>query len=387
MLNMYCPKLGDEDFENLLRKSKRGLYEEYLDKMDSSSPETADAYEEIIKLSEKSRQIYERYLKLPENLPQRVKDLSLSLTSSNENNYDKARTIEHYLATNYPYNLDVRSTPRNRDFVDYFLFDLKEGYCSYYASAMAILARCAGLPARYVEGYMLPPEPLEDDRTAFIITNMQAHAWVEIYFEGYGWLPFEPTSPFRSQFYETGLDGVYLSSYYDTEYYDYMEMMMQYAGRKDYSDLDGITAKDNPPIIFPLIIGAGIFMLLFLVLMLANIIKNRLRLYKLLNMPVKECIIKLYEYYVKVLGFQGYRYLPAETPFQFSEKIDSRIYFGQVRFKAITDVFVKARYSHHESPESEKRLIGDFYPEFHKAVKAEMGKLKYFIMKYIFGRF
>ncbi|MGI6669306.1 MAG: transglutaminase-like domain-containing protein [Acetivibrionales bacterium] len=145
---------------------------------------------------------------MPENLPQRVKDLSLSLTSSKENNYDKAKAIEQYLASNYPYNLDVRSTPRNRDFVDYFLFDLKEGYCSYYASAMAILARCAGLPARYVEGYMLPPEPLEDDRTAFIITNMQAHAWVEIYFEGYGWLPFEPTSPFRSRFYETFSWGV-----------------------------------------------------------------------------------------------------------------------------------------------------------------------------------
>ena len=118
---MYSPKLGDEGFEDLLRKSKRGLYKEYLDELDVSSFDEANEYYEISKYKDKSGQIYERYLKLPDNLPQRVKDLSLSLTSSKENNYDKAKAIEQYLASNYPYNLDVRSTPRNRDFVDYFL--------------------------------------------------------------------------------------------------------------------------------------------------------------------------------------------------------------------------------------------------------------------------
>lgn len=386
-LKMYSPKLGDEDFQDLLRNSKRGLYKEYLDEIDESFLKSAYKYEEIMKLNEKSGQIYERYLKLPDNLPQRVKDLSLSLTASKGNNYDKAKAIEQYLVSNYPYNLDVRSTPRNRDFVDYFLFDMKEGYCSYYASAMAILARCAGLPTRYVEGYMLPPEPLKDNRTAFIITNMQAHAWVEIYFEGYGWLPFEPTSPFRPGFYETSLNGAYFSDSYDSAYYDYMEMMMRYAGHGGrYLDLDDITTKGRPSAIFLIIIGIGIFMFLFMALLVVNMIKNRLNLYKLLNLPTKECIIKLYEYYIKALGLVGHRFLPAETPFQFSEKIDSQIYFGPVRFKVITDVFIKARYSLHESSENEKQLIGGFYSALHRAVKTNMGKFKYFAMRYILGR-
>jgi transglutaminase-like putative cysteine protease len=386
-LKMYSPKLGDEGFEDLLRKSKRGLYKEYLDELDVSSIDEANEYYEISKYKEKSEQIYERYMKLPDNLPQRVKDLSLSLTSSKENNYDKAKAIEQYLASSYPYNLDVRSTPRNRDFVDYFLFDLKEGYCSYYASAMTILARCAGLPARYVEGYMLPPDPLKDDRTAYIISNMQAHAWVEIYFEGYGWLPFEPTSPFRPRFYTTVPSGTYFSNIYNSAYADYMEMMMRYAYQGGYyHNIDEITTKDGPSVKFLVLIGFGIFMLLFLALLLANIIKNKLRLYKLLNLPIKECIIKLYEYYVKILGLDGHRYLPAETPFQFSEKIDSRIYFGPIRFKAVTDVFIKARYSRHEPSENEKQLIGGFYPEFHRAMKADMGKFKYFTLKYILGK-
>ena len=54
---------------------------------------------------------------------------------------------------------------------------------------MTVLARCVGLPARYVEGYMLPPSPVKDRFDAYVVTNMQAHAWTEIYFEGFGWLP------------------------------------------------------------------------------------------------------------------------------------------------------------------------------------------------------
>lgn len=143
----------------------------------------------IADLKEHSDAVHEKYLQLPEDLPQRIRDLAASLVVSADNDYDKARAIEKYLAENFAYNLDVRSTPRNRDFVDYFLFDLQEGYCSYFASAMTILARCAGLPARYVEGYMLPPSPVKERNDAYMVTNLQAHAWTEIYFEGFGWLP------------------------------------------------------------------------------------------------------------------------------------------------------------------------------------------------------
>ncbi|MGE5614227.1 MAG: transglutaminase-like domain-containing protein [Bacillota bacterium] len=388
-LETYSPRLGDKEFEDLLRKSKRGFYKECLDRIYGSSPETEDTYEVIIKLSEKSVQIYERYLRLPENLPQRVKDLSLSLTASRENNYDKAKAIEQYLASNFPYNLDVRSTPRNRDFVDYFLFDMKEGYCTYFASAMTVLARCAGLPARYVEGYMLPSEPLEDNRSAYIVSNMQAHAWVEIYLEGYGWLPFEPTPPFRTSFYETRIVNENFSSNYDAAYQDYVDMMMRQAGGQDgYTDTGGITTtEDGLSVTFLVIIGIGIFILLPAALLLVNMFRSKLYFYRMINLSMKESVTKLYEYYVKMLDLGGYSYFPAETPSLYAERIDSNVYFGPVKFKAITDVFLKARYSLHEPSENEKQLVASFNPEFQKAVKADMGKLKYFVMKYILGRF
>ena len=80
--------------------------------------------------------------------------------------------------------------PAERDFVSYFLLDSREGYCSYFASAMAVLCRAAGLPARYVEGYSLHAAPGE----SVVLTGEDAHAWVEVYFNGVGWLSFDPTA-------------------------------------------------------------------------------------------------------------------------------------------------------------------------------------------------
>jgi transglutaminase-like putative cysteine protease len=345
---------------------------------------------ELGSLSEKSKQIYSKYLQLPDNLPQRVKDLSVSLTASADNNYDKAKAIERYLASNYSYNLDVPPVPRDRDFVDYFLFDQTEGYCTYFASAMAILARCAGLPARYVEGYMLPPEPVEDSSNWYIVTNMQAHAWVEIYFEGYGWLPFEPTPPFRSAFYTVDVpEQVSFGTSYDNSYQDYMQMMMKY-----YSDMYtggmidiGIEEpeeemSDNVIIL----ICTGSVIVLMLLVMLFNLLRSKIRTFRILNLPARDCVIRSYEYFLKVLKLHGKGITSSETPFQYSERIDSEMFFSPVRFGAITDIFVKSRYSQNDVSEKERLLYSDFYPGFLSEIKINMGKFKYFIFRYILGK-
>lgn len=396
-VNMISPDIGTEEFADIMRKSKKGLYSEKLQKIlfytskkivdEDGNDIDFETYKALSELEQRSREIYDKYLELPENLPQRVKDLSASLVASIDNNYDKAKAIEQYLAVNYPYNLDVRSTPRNRDFVDYFLFDQKEGYCSYYASAMAILARCAGLPARYVEGYMLPPEPFNDSDNTFVITNMQAHAWVEVYFEGYGWLPFEPTSPFRSRFYTDNVAGVYLASDYDSVYQDYMEMMELYANQySGFTYSHDFTRQEEVSATLITILVISCTILLIALILLFNIIKSRYRLYKLSSLPAKESILGFYDYYVKILGLIGLGLLPSETPFQYSVRIDSQMFFNPIKLKTITEVFVRARYSLEEASENEKQLLCDFQPLFLKEVKKHMGDFKYFIHKYLFNK-
>ena len=138
------------------------------------------------------------YLQAPESVPDRVRHLAERLTAGAATPYDKALRIQNYLRETYPYKLDTPPPPAGRDAVDYFLFDAPGGFCSYYASAMAVMLRVVGVPARVVTGFAMGE--FDFDRGAYRVPASAAHAWVEVYFPGYGWAEFEPTtalSPFQ----------------------------------------------------------------------------------------------------------------------------------------------------------------------------------------------
>ena len=139
--------------------------------------------------------ITERYLQLPTDFPRRVHRLVGQITRDLDNNYDRATAIEHYLRQ-ITYNEQIESAPpANRDAVDYFLFEMGEGYCDYYASAMAVMARVAGIPARLVQGYA--EDEKEPGADVFHIAEEDGHAWAELFFPGYGWIEFEATAAER----------------------------------------------------------------------------------------------------------------------------------------------------------------------------------------------
>jgi len=134
--------------------------------------------------------VKDRYLALPDTVPERVLALARDLTATEPTPYDRALAIESYLRR-FPYTLDVPTPPSGHDVVDYFLFELQEGYCDYYATAMVVLARAAGLPARLVVGYA--SGRYNAFKAHYVVTVGDAHAWAEVYFPGYGWVEFEPT--------------------------------------------------------------------------------------------------------------------------------------------------------------------------------------------------
>lgn len=112
-----------------------------------------------------------------------------NITASSATPYEKACAIMRHLQRYYRYTLTPDVPPDSQDFVTYFLYVGKEGYCTYFASAMTVLCRMAGLPARYVEGFVAQPGA---DGFAYV-TGKDAHAWTEVYFEGFGWVPFDAT--------------------------------------------------------------------------------------------------------------------------------------------------------------------------------------------------
>jgi len=131
-----------------------------------------------------------RYLQLPDELPVRVRNLAKEIAAQSDNPYDQATALEKYVRKHVKYSESVSPPPPNRDGVDYTLFERPEGYCNYYASALAVMARAVGIPARVVSGYSLG----EFESGTFRIVEANAHSWVEIYFPSYGWVEFEPTA-------------------------------------------------------------------------------------------------------------------------------------------------------------------------------------------------
>ena len=135
-----------------------------------------------------------RSLELPDDFPQRVKDLARQIVTEAgaTNPFDQATALERWLRSNITYNEKIPGPQPGQDGVDYVLFESHAGYCDYYASAMATMLRSLGIPARVAVGYARGQfEPSGD---VYRVRERDAHSWVEVYFPSYGWVEFEPTA-------------------------------------------------------------------------------------------------------------------------------------------------------------------------------------------------
>lgn len=158
--------------------------------------------------------ISERYLQIPESVTNRTRLLSEQISEGMDNPYDIVVAVTNYLRANIEYQEYLPERPLDQDPIDWMLFDLRQGFCNYYASAEVILLRALGIPARVVVGYsqgeinssptlpsatdtnFLPQQGQDDsspDEQTYIVRQRNAHSWPEVYFPGYGWVEFEPT--------------------------------------------------------------------------------------------------------------------------------------------------------------------------------------------------
>lgn len=128
------------------------------------------------------------YVQLPESTPDRVAETTATLTENAETPYQTALVIERWLKQNRDYSLSV-SRPR-RNVADRFLHAMSEGYCTYFATTMAVMLRTQDIPARMTVGYT-PGELVGSNR--WEVRGLHSHAWVEMYVEDWGWVQFDPT--------------------------------------------------------------------------------------------------------------------------------------------------------------------------------------------------
>lgn len=153
--------------------------------------------------------LMDKNTQLPEGLPNRIYELASQLTINETNWYDKAKAIENYFdGPDFVYSKDDIAYPEaNQDYVDQFLFETQIGYCDNYSTAMVVLLRAANIPARWVKGYTEGEKSIYKGESVYKVTNNNAHSWVEVYFSGIGWVPFEPTKGFTGEveFYNSDL--------------------------------------------------------------------------------------------------------------------------------------------------------------------------------------
>jgi len=140
--------------------------------------------------------ISRRYLQLPKDIDARIFQLAADITTRGKSTIEKASLVESYLKKNYKYTLNLTWAPGPQP-VTTFLFQSKSGHCEYFASAMAILLRAAGIPTRLVNGFLMGEyNPVGQD---YIVRESDAHTWIEVYVPGRGWVEFDPTPPDPNQ--------------------------------------------------------------------------------------------------------------------------------------------------------------------------------------------
>ncbi|NHN30988.1 transglutaminase TgpA family protein [Paenibacillus agricola] len=295
------------------------------------------------------------YLQVPENMPNRVRLLAAEITKDTSNPYDKAKKIEQYLRQTYPYtNKPDLTKGRSRDFVDRFLFEIKEGYCDYFSSAMAVLARSSGLPTRWVKGYAsgataMPEEYLgmseeqglldPDAAGVYTVRNADAHSWVEVYFAGYGWVPFEPTSGFllpqAAQTVETVIDPATLP--------DAPVTVEETASFTSPGHIAGITGI--------VISVAALIVFLFWKLQVMDLIRERVERRR--ASLLKQKVIVECERMLRICRRNGYTRDEHETLREATSRWIKQSKWMKADLEQVLTIFEKAKYSNAEITETD----------------------------------
>lgn len=197
---------ANTELTDILRNSgqityKEATYDLLFDKMREYYDVKIEkpAYEDFLQaVSQGQRAVEEQYGAPGDAVSDDVKELADSITKGCRNDYEKCKALEEYLYQ-YNYNTNVM-VPENANVLDWFLFEGKEGYCVHYATALAAMLRCEGIPSRLAEGFLVEYKDRVDSNRYSISSN-SAHAWVEAYLEGVGWIRLEPTRTFAENAY------------------------------------------------------------------------------------------------------------------------------------------------------------------------------------------
>lgn len=351
-----------------------------------------------------NRRELQEYLQIPRSLSSKISSLALDITKNANNPYESAIALQNYLRENYTYSLEPSPVPEGREFVEYFLFEEKQGYCTYFATSLAMLLRTVGIPARYVEGYLMPTEQ-EDG--IYQVRQSNAHAWVEAYVGSGGWITLEATPAFESpvlmevEALPTNGPNRSTTSPYD----DFNELLERALGsneedniRQPVVEIERSLEDLQIPTLENSLTSLGVafkkilrwliqIMILGIIPLRAYYIHLKIKRYLkgLDTLKHNDKIVCLYQNILQMMGVMNYPIHLGETPSEYAVRINYRIYDTHYNFKSLTALYIKAKYSQEESTLEEAQEINQFMIYMDKKLHQQLGLWKYMFLKYIKG--
>jgi transglutaminase-like putative cysteine protease len=306
--------------------------------------------------------VTDRYLQLPEGVPDRVKQLADEITVSFDTPYDKASAIESFLRSEIEYNEKIEAPPPDRDPVDYILFDLKQGYCDYYATSMAVMLRSVGIPARIVSGYA--QGHYDPDRQVYVVLLQDAHTWVEVYFPRYGWVEFEPTAAQPVIVRPADPEDIALSDQDSDGIPDFgsdldrMDRMEELLDEEIPPDMGGVSSSLWTRLT-PTKPGSWVFGGLVLIV-LAGVTVWTMRNRQTMRL---SSVGSVYHNMVRLAGWAGASIHISQTPYEHAEALGEVVPEGERPAQRIAGVYVRERYGHKAPKDREQATVNQAWRE------------------------
>ncbi len=381
-----------EKFQQMLRDADRFSYEsgqldrgmleymEYRAFRNSSAPLLLDRDNIFKVLTERADNIQKYYTVLPDTLPQRVKELATELTKDADTTYDKLKAIEGYLL-DYEYSLEPGKLPEGEDFVDYFLFESKKGYCTSFASSMAILARCVGIPTRYMEGYVVDTESRNGNH--YEVRNNKAHAWAEAYIEGVGWIPFEATPTYYTSRYvewrDYRKDAESINNYPRPQM---PEMNLTPIPPKSPTVLNK-QEKLPAPVVGLIVVISTILVVLILFFVSYLVLRHQYNK----DFHRSGYTGRMYLIFLRILTIlkkEGFTMDQSDTILMLAGRVKDHYHYNRIIFEDVAKVFMRYRYAEEEITQEEFQKVNIFYHGLLDKQREENGRIKMLLEEFIF---
>ena len=300
--------------------------------------------------------------------------------------YSAIRKVETYLESEITYDENCGSIPENRNFLNYFLTESRKGYDVHYATAATLMFRYYGIPARYVEGYLITPEDIQDAKPdeTIDISAENGHAWTEIYIDGLGWVPIEVTPKYREIMEQPDLTRGLEAGTTQARQTPQKENQSMPEEEKTLPQLLRETMIDLLKVLLLLMVAFDLFVLLFVIVVTGRRVVAIWRRKRQFRDRDHRTAVKRMMGYTSELLLYSHPELAGKSESEIERKLEE---IGSAdlkeQYRKAYGIGLKATFSQHEVSEEERGSVMQYMEQLKKLLLKQAGWYGRWVLRYI----